>query len=101
MNQHRESYMRVSAQQTENKKFQVKVELYSDIKPRAISNHILDLDRFSSFQECSRAVEAAGGALAEHQNVTLGDNHDPSNCAEAAVELFKELIMSQDSGVRH
>jgi hypothetical protein len=96
-----ESYMRVTGQLADGNRFQVKVELYSNIKRNAISHQLLDLDSFGSFEECARTVEAAGGALAEHQNLTLGDNHDPSTCAKVAKELLADLLMGDDVGIRH
>lgn len=40
-----------------------------------------------------KRVEAAGGALAEKQNVEHKDRHDPSECAQTAREVFRRLMV--------
>lgn len=68
------------------------VSLYSDAKPARVSKQELALGRYSSQDEFLRAAEAAGGALAEHQNELYGDDHEPTACAAAAVELVKSIF---------
>jgi len=38
-----------------------------------------------------KAVSLAGGALAEHQNTTLLDTHDPSEISRLASECYRDL----------
>ncbi len=66
-----------------------RVRLFSDMFPFMKRVSFQDVPETADRLELR--IEVAGGALAEHQNATLGDRHDPSHCARAALELFREL----------
>ena len=76
----------------------LRVDLRSRIKPEQVAMHpIYDLTNGDRIQ---RAVQTAGGALAEHQNEILGDHHDPSECARMATEALSRLVsFLQEQGI--
>lgn len=69
----------------------IKVRLRSEMKAGIISYKDIDLDSVNSESDMERAVNIAGGALAEYQIQRYEDKHDPSECAKLAVEAFKEM----------
>lgn len=87
-----ESLVTVTLFQRPNSTFFVRVSLRSDIRKEVLSRFEVDLDGHGSEDDFLRAVEIAGGALAEHQHETYGDVHDPSDCAKAAKEAAYEIL---------
>ena len=76
----------------------LKVKLRSHMKPGLISFKDIELDSVGNKTEMARAVEIAGGALAEYQDEQYGDRHDPSDCAKLAKETFEELWAELEQG---
>lgn len=70
----------------------VRVVLRSRVRPSHKSYAILDPDNFPSRGKFERAVEIAGGALAERQALQYGDRHEPSEIARLALEAWRELL---------
>ena len=69
-----------------------RVELFSRVKPRCISQGSVERDQKS----IENKIAIMGGALAEHQIETYGDIHDPDSCAHLAVDTYRELIADLD-----
>lgn len=88
----RDSLVTVTLFRRHNKTFFFRVSLRSDLNKKVISRYELDVDQYSSEAEFLSAIQIAGGALAEHQNVTYGDVHDPDECAKSARESAVEIL---------
>ena len=91
-----ESLVTVDLFKRPNETFFMRVSLRSNVRPIIISRHEVDLDRYTGEREFLKMVLLDGGALAEHQDQTLGDSHDPAECAKAAVRAATEILHSQD-----
>ena len=72
----------------EDKSWFVRFFLRSTVKPTILSMdtvHRDDADR-------EKRIETIGGAIAEYQNETYGDSHEPSAIAKLATEAFGQLM---------
>jgi len=72
----------------EDKSWFVRFFLRSTVKPTILSMdaiHRDDADR-------EKRIQAIGGAIAEYQNETYGDSHEPSAIAKLATEAFAKLM---------
>lgn len=90
----RQSLVTVDAFRRKNGSFFMRVQLRSDVKSNVISRYEVELDRYTDKRAFLRAVEIAGGALAEHQVETHKDRHDPGECAKVARELAESILNS-------
>lgn len=68
------------------------VRLQSHTRPSLYSETKLHFENSIIEDEMAKAVETAGGALAEYQCEHYGDAHDPSACAAAAKEAYYDLL---------
>ena len=72
----------------EDKSWFVRFFLRSKVKPTILSMDALhrdDADR-------EKRIQAIGGALAEYQNETYSDDHQPGEIAKLATEAFAKLM---------
>lgn len=69
-----------------------RVELFSRVKPRCISQGSVECDQ----KKIENKIAIMGGALAEHQIKMYGDIHDPDSCAKLAVDTYKDLMSDLD-----
>lgn len=80
--------MRAVLYHLEDKTWFVRFFLRSRIK-----TNILSQDSFHRDDEHrEKRIQAIGGALAEYQNETYGDMHNPGEMAKLATEAFEKLM---------
>lgn len=67
----------------------IQVRLKSNVKPALRSSSVIDPEKESDLHMLAmvRIIK-----LAEYQNGTFGDTHDPGECGKAAARAFKELM---------
>lgn len=72
----------------EDKSWFVRFFLRSAVKPTILSLDALHRDD----PDREKRIQTIGGALAEYQNETYGDSHQPSEIAKLATEAFGKLM---------
>lgn len=72
----------------EDKSWFVRFFLRSTVKPTILSMNTLHRDDDHREQR----IQSIGGALAEYQNETYGDSHQPSEIAKLATEAFAKVM---------
>lgn len=87
-----ESLVTVDLFKRRNNTHFVRVSLRSDVRPEVITRSEIDMDKYTNEKEFLRVVGIAGAAIAESQDETYGDKHDPIECAKVAVEAASELL---------
>ena len=71
-----------------------RVSLRSRLKPGRISQGSVEIDA----DRIEYQIQCMGGALAEHQYTQYGDSYDPDECAQLALEAYKELEAQMKQG---
>lgn len=81
----------------------VMVMLRSNMKPQIWSKHETLIDLKQTWEMFEKIVMVTAGAVAEHQNTTLGDNHDPKEVGLVAVDIWHkiklDLLKKYDGGL--
>lgn len=69
----------------------LKVSISSEVRTSLWSEYLVPMDKYSNESDFLKEVGIAAGALAEYQNESYGDNHDPSEFVSVAVKQARTL----------